>query len=62
MFGFGDQGTTNLMTRCLASVGKRLETVPDPTQIHYHLPPGPKHPQVGCVCGGGGGRGASAGH
>lgn len=38
MFGFGDKGTTNLMTRALASVGKRLETAPDPTQIHYHLP------------------------
>jgi hypothetical protein len=47
MFGFGDKGTTNLMTRALAAVGKQLETVPDPTQIHYHLPPGPRHPQVG---------------
>ena len=46
MFGFGDKGTTNLMTRALASVGKRLETVPDPTQIHYHLPAGPRHPQA----------------
>jgi prolycopene isomerase len=48
MFGFGDKGTTNLMTRALASVGKRLETVPDPTQIHYHLPAGPRHPQARC--------------
>ncbi|KAL4423632.1 hypothetical protein ABPG77_009219 [Micractinium sp. CCAP 211/92] len=45
MFGFGDSGTTNLMTRALASVGKRLPTVPDPTQIHYHLPPSAAHPQ-----------------
>ncbi|KAI3431833.1 hypothetical protein D9Q98_010586 [Chlorella vulgaris] len=45
MFGFGERGTTNLMTRALAAVGKKLETVPDPTQIHYHLPPGPQHPQ-----------------
>lgn len=45
MFGFGDSGTTNLMTRALASVGKRLQTVPDPTQIHYHLPPSAAHPQ-----------------
>jgi hypothetical protein len=53
MFGFGDKGTTNLMTRALASVGKRLETVPDPTQIHYHLPAGPRHPQarLRCPCG-----------
>lgn len=45
MFGFGEKGTTNLMTRALASVGKRLETVPDPTQIHYHLPPSAAHLQ-----------------
>ncbi|KAL4439820.1 hypothetical protein ABPG75_002821 [Micractinium tetrahymenae] len=45
MFGFGDSGTTNLMMRALASVGKRLETVPDPTQIHYHLPASKAHPQ-----------------
>lgn len=45
MFGFGDNGTTNLMTRALASVGKRLQTVPDPTQIHYHLPASKAHPQ-----------------
>jgi prolycopene isomerase len=38
MFGFGDQGTTNLLTRALASVGQQLETIPDPVQIHYHLP------------------------
>eukprot|EP00898_Chlorokybus_atmophyticus_P001095 jgi/Chlat1/1987/Chrsp158S02312 len=38
MFGFGDKGTTNLLTRALDAVGARLETVPDPTQIHYHLP------------------------
>ena len=46
MFGFGERGTTNLMTRALAAVGKRLPTVPDPTQIHYHLPPSPRHPDV----------------
>jgi len=44
MFGMGDDGTTNLITKALESVGKRLETVPDPTQIHYHLPPSAKHP------------------
>lgn len=52
MFGFGDKGTTNLMTRALAAVGKRLDTVPDPTQIHYHLPPGPRHPQASAWAGG----------
>lgn len=40
MFGMGDSGTTNLITKALESVGKKLETVPDPTQIHYHLPNG----------------------
>lgn len=47
MFGFGDQGTTNLITRALAAAGKRLDTVPDPTQIHYHLPRSAAHPEVG---------------
>lgn len=44
MFGMGDDGTTNLITKALESVGKRLETVPDPTQIHYHLPQSAAHP------------------
>ena len=38
IFGFGKQGTTNLLTRALAAVGMELETIPDPVQIHYHLP------------------------
>ncbi|AJD58210.1 carotene isomerase [Synechococcus elongatus UTEX 2973] len=38
IFGFGDRGTTNLLTRALADVGQALETIPDPVQIHYHLP------------------------
>ncbi|CAL8470057.1 g9599 [Coccomyxa elongata] len=45
MFGMGHEGTTNLITRALAAVGKSLDTVPDPTQIHYHLPRSPAHPQ-----------------
>jgi prolycopene isomerase len=40
IFGFGDRGTTNLLTRALAAVGQELETLPDPVQIHYHLPGG----------------------
>lgn len=40
IFGFGSEGTTNLLTRALASVGMHLETVPDSVQIHYHLPDG----------------------
>ncbi len=38
IFGFGQQGTTNLLTRALAAVGMAIETIPDPVQIHYHLP------------------------
>ncbi|HEY9625577.1 MAG TPA: carotenoid isomerase [Crinalium sp.] len=38
IFGFGSQGTTNLLTRALAAVNMSIETVPDPVQIHYHLP------------------------
>ena len=48
MFGMGQEGTTNLITRALAAVGKSLDTVPDPTQIHYHLPASSAHPQVCC--------------
>lgn len=44
MFGFGDEGTTNLITKCLESVGKRMETIPDPTQVHYHLPRSERFP------------------
>lgn len=33
MFGFGDNGTTNLITKCLQAVGKKMETVADPTQV-----------------------------
>ncbi|WP_353932651.1 carotenoid isomerase [Okeanomitos corallinicola TIOX110] len=38
IFGFGKQGTTNLLTRALDAVNVKLETIPDPVQIHYHLP------------------------
>ncbi len=38
IFGFGKQGTTNLLTRALAAVNVSLETIPDPIQIDYHLP------------------------
>lgn len=53
MFGFGDKGTTNLLTKALAAVGKKMDTKPDPTQIHYHLPKTPAHPDVsrqGAIC------------
>ncbi|MDJ0582646.1 carotenoid isomerase [Crocosphaera sp.] len=38
IFGFGTEGTTNLLTRALDGVNMTLETIPDPVQIHYHLP------------------------
>lgn len=47
MFGFGDQGTTNLITKALEAVGKKMKTVPDPTQVHYHCPASSQHPKVG---------------
>lgn len=40
IFGFGTEGTTNLLTRALKAVNVSLETLPDPVQIHYHLPDG----------------------
>jgi prolycopene isomerase len=40
IFGFGTQGTTNLLTRALDAVNVSLETIPDFVQIHYHLPKG----------------------
>jgi prolycopene isomerase len=40
IFGFGDRGTTNLLTRALDAVNMSLETVPDDVQVHYHLPEG----------------------
>ncbi|MEB3362214.1 MAG: carotenoid isomerase, partial [Synechococcaceae cyanobacterium] len=38
IFGFGDKGHTNLLTRALADVGERCTTIPDPAQLEYHLP------------------------
>ncbi|MGI0482825.1 carotenoid isomerase [Geminocystis sp. CENA526] len=38
IFGFGENGTTNLLTRALSAVNQKMETIPDPVQIHYHLP------------------------
>lgn len=38
ILGFGQQGTTNLLTKALTAVGQQLETVPDPVQVHYRLP------------------------
>ncbi|MFU8884925.1 MAG: carotenoid isomerase [Cyanobacteriota bacterium] len=40
IFGFGETGHTNLLTRALADVGQHCATVPDPAQLEYHLPGG----------------------
>ncbi len=40
IFGLGDKGTTNLLTRALAAVNVSIESIADPVQIHYHLPNG----------------------
>ncbi|CAA6658460.1 unnamed protein product [Spirodela intermedia] len=38
MFGFSDKGNLNLITQALAAVGCRMQTIPDPTTVHFHLP------------------------
>jgi len=40
IFGFGQKGHTNLLTRALADVGEQCTTIPDPAQLEYHLPGG----------------------
>ena len=40
IFGFGQKGHTNLLTRALADVGEACETIADPAQLEYHLPDG----------------------
>lgn len=32
------QGNLNLITQALAAVGCRMEVIPDPTTVHFHLP------------------------
>ncbi len=38
IFGFGQKGYTNLLTRALEDVDEKCETIPDPVQLEYHLP------------------------
>jgi len=38
IFGFGEKGHTNLLTRALDAVGEHQPTIPDPSQLEYHLP------------------------
>ena len=38
IFGFGENGYTNLLTRALRDVKEKCETIPDPVQLEYHLP------------------------
>ena len=38
IFGFGEKGYTNLLTRALNDVNEKCETIPDPVQLEYHLP------------------------
>ena len=40
IFGFGEKGHTNLLTRALADVGQHCATAPDSAQLEYHLPGG----------------------
>ncbi|KAL0908833.1 hypothetical protein M5K25_023342 [Dendrobium thyrsiflorum] len=38
MFGFGDKGNLNLITQALEAVDCKLQVIPDPTTVHFHLP------------------------
>ncbi len=38
IFGFGEKGYTNLLTRALKDVNEKCETITDPVQLEYHLP------------------------
>tara|TARA_Y100001933_G_scaffold256288_1_gene300737 strand:- start:599 stop:2146 length:1548 start_codon:yes stop_codon:yes gene_type:complete len=38
IFGFGEKGYTNLLTRALRDINQHCETIPDPVQLEYHLP------------------------
>lgn len=40
IFGLGDKGYTNLLTRAVAAVGKKVDSIPDPTTVTYYLPDG----------------------
>ncbi|KAI4310633.1 hypothetical protein MLD38_035597 [Melastoma candidum] len=40
MFGFSDKGNLNLITQALAAVGCKMEVIPDPSTVHFHLPNG----------------------
>lgn len=34
------QGNLNLITQALEAVGCRMQSIPDPTTVHFHLPNG----------------------
>ncbi|GAB4857191.1 hypothetical protein Ancab_015100 [Ancistrocladus abbreviatus] len=38
MFGFSDKGNLNLITQALLAVGCKMQVIPDPTTVHFHLP------------------------
>ncbi|KAL1369340.1 hypothetical protein HN51_023449 [Arachis hypogaea] len=38
MFGFSDKGNLNLITQALEAVGCKMQVIPDPTMVHFHLP------------------------
>jgi prolycopene isomerase len=40
IFGFGEKGYTNLLTRALADIGEHCDTIPDQAQLEYHMPGG----------------------
>ncbi|KAI0495040.1 hypothetical protein KFK09_025187 [Dendrobium nobile] len=38
MFGFSEKGNLNLITQALEAVDCKLQVIPDPTTVHFHLP------------------------
>nr|CAD1818410.1 unnamed protein product [Ananas comosus var. bracteatus] len=40
MFGFGNKGNVNMITRALQAVDCKIQVIPDPSTVHYHLPCG----------------------
>ena len=47
IFGFGQKGYTNLLTRALADVGEHCDTIPDPAQLNTTCRVGSSLPSTG---------------
>nr|AMJ39477.1 carotene isomerase 1a [Bixa orellana] len=38
MFGISEKGNLNMLRQSLEEIGCKMELIPDPTTVHYHLP------------------------